>query len=304
MKNEQTAYIISIVAGLFMAVLGFVFFYISNSQSIYMDGIFSLVNMAMATITLILSRKIVSYKSEKFQFGIGQAEPMLNVIKALIFLGVLIFSLFLAIEALADGGREMNFDAGVIYALIAAAGCFLTSFLISRVERNTHSPMLTVERKAWFVDGVLSSAVLLVFGTGYLIRNSSLAIYLDYVDPAMMIILILMVLPIPVRIFRDNFFDLLFSAPPKETIENIEKHISTQLPRPGIQDYYFRTAKLGRFHEIHISVLMEKGKDLGAKVLDEIRTTLDENINQEVPYAIITIETTMDRSIYERMNEQ
>ena len=304
MKKEQTAYIISIISGLFMATLGFVFSHISNSQSIYLDGMFSLVNMAMATITLIVSRKVISYKSERFQFGIGQAEPILNVIKAFIFIGILLFAFFLAIQAIADGGRAMSFDSGVFYALIAAVGCFFTSFLISLVERNNKSPMLRVERKAWFVDGVLSSAVLLVFGAGYLIKGTNLASYSDYIDPVTMILLILLVIPIPIRIFKDNFNDLLFSAPPKETIQAIERHIDAELPQSSIEDYYFRTAKLGRFHSIHISVLVKKGKNLGAQVLDGIRIKLDTSINSEIPNSIIAIETTMDRQIYERINEQ
>lgn len=304
MKKEQTAYIISIFAGLFMAVLGFVFSHITNSQSIYMDGMFSLVNMSMASITFILSRKVVSYKSDRFQYGIGQAEPMINVIKAIIFLGVLIFALFLAIMAIWDGGRPMNFDSGILYALIAAVGCFLTAFLIKLVEKHNNSPMLAVERKGWFVDGILSSAVLLVFGAGYLIRNTELAKYSDYIDPGMMILLILLVLPIPIKIFKDNFFDLLFSAPPKVTIEIIEKHIDAEIPKSNIEDYFWRTAKLGRFHDVHISLLLKVGKDLGADALDEIRTRLHTSINSEVPNAIITLETTMNPQIFNHINEQ
>ncbi len=287
-----------------MALLGFVFSHFSNSQSIYMDGMFSLVNMTMSTITLILSRKVVSYKSDKFQFGIGQAEPIINVIKAFIFLGVLLFSLFLALEAIWDGGRPMLFNSGILYAMVAAAGCFLTSFFISRIERRHPSPMLSVERRGWFVDGVLSSAVLLVFGIGYLIRDTGLSMYSDYIDPVMMIILVIMVLPIPVIIFKDNFFDLLFSAPPRAIIQSIEKHIDSELPHERIRDYYFRTAKLGRFHAIHISVLLKNRRSLGAQALDEVRSRLDSMINREVPNSIITIETTVDPDIYERINEQ
>ncbi len=286
-----------------MAALGFVFSHITNSQSIYMDGMFSLVNMSMATITLILSRKVVSYKSDKYQFGIGQAEPILNVIKAFIFLGILVFSFFQAIQAIWDGGRTMLFNSGVLYALIAALGCFFTSFLISRVERNNPTPMLRVERRGWFVDGILSGAVLLVFGAGYLIRETGLAKYSDYIDPVMMIILVVLVLPIPIRIFRENFFDLLFSAPPRENIRIIENHIETALRGSDLQDYYFRTAKLGRFHHVHLSVLL-KTKRLATQALDELRTGLDAAINRDIPNSVITIETTLDRQIYNRINEQ
>lgn len=304
MKKEQTAYVISIFAGLFMAVLGFVFSHITNSQSVYMDGMFSLVNMSMASITFILSRKVVSYKSDRFQYGIGQAEPMVNVIKAIIFLGVLIYALFLAIMAFWDGGRPMNFDSGILYALIAAVGCFLTAFLIRIVERHNNTPMLAVERKGWFVDGILSSAVLLVFGAGYLIRNTDLARFSDYIDPGMMILLIILVLPIPIRIFKDNFFDLLFSAPPVKTIKIIEKLIDEALPGDYIKDYYFRTAKLGRFHDVHVSLLMKEGKNLGTEALDEFRSKLHTSINSEVDNTIITLETTLDPQIFKQINEQ
>ena len=163
--------------------------------------------------------------------------------------------------------------------------------------------MLAVERKGWFVDGILSSAVLLVFGVGYLIKETKLGVYSDYIDPAMMILLVLLVLPIPIGIFKSNFFDLLFSAPPKEHVEIIETYIDAILPRERIRDYHYRTAKLGRFHEVRISVMMKEDKIIGAVELDEIRTRIDSSINSEIPNSYITIETTLDTQIFERLNE-
>ncbi|GEM_PF-5894439 len=304
MKKEQTAYLISIAAGLFMAILGFTFSYISNSQSIYLDGMFSLINMAMATITLILSKKVISYKSEKFQFGISQAEPILNVIKALLFFSIMMFSLFMAINALLDGGREMKFDSGIIYALIATVGCLFAAFLISIVEKYNNSPLLAVEKKGWLIDGVLSGAVLIVFGIGYLIRNTEFSIYSSYIDPIMIIILIVLVLPIPLKIFNENFFDLLFSAPPKEIISIIEGHINSELKSAKMKDYYFRMAKIGRFYSIHISILQLNSKSLTSKELDNLRSNLNTVINKDLPNSILTIETTVDESIFRQINEQ
>ena len=119
-----------------------------------------------------------------------------------------------------------------------------------------------------------------------------------------MIILVLLVLPVPIKIFNSNFFDLLFSAPSKQVIDVVKKRIESELSTLSDFDYFFRTAKYGRFYNIHISILQGNNGSFTTQDMDTVRTKLNSSINKEIPNSIITIETTSDKILYQKINEQ
>lgn len=69
--------------------------------------------------------------------------------------------------------------SAVIYGVLATAGCLA-------------------------IDTVMSGAVLLAFVAGWAIQVTDLAVYLNYLDPAMVAVLCLLSLPISLRILIEN----------------------------------------------------------------------------------------------------
>ena len=212
-KSEQRAYTFSFFGAFFMAVLGFLFAFATDSEAILLDGVFSSINMAMIALTLYVCIKVLPLVNNRFQFGLSQMEPIINIAKACLFAAAIIFAIYSAVVVILHGGRRINFDLGIIYALAATLGCLLMTRLLSVMNKVNPTPLLVVEVKGWLVDAALSSAILFVFLISRLIQNTTWAVYLPYVDPSVLLIISVVIIPIPLTIFKDNFLELLTSAP-------------------------------------------------------------------------------------------
>lgn len=95
-KIEQFALKLSIVGTLFMAILGFSFAYLSRSEAVMLDGVFSLVAFTMSLLTLYVSRLVIKPDDDLFHFGYARFEPLLNVCKSLIIFVICVAALMQA----------------------------------------------------------------------------------------------------------------------------------------------------------------------------------------------------------------
>jgi len=297
--HEKRAYQLSLFGAFFMAALGFAFAYLTHSEAILLDGVFSLINMLMIGLTLFVFLRILPVVNNRFQFGMAQAEPMLNLVKAILFLCAIVFAIYSATVALIQGGRTIDFGLGVWYALIASVGCFLIVAIIHRINKKNPSPMLDVEKKGWMVDGFLSSAVFFVFIVGSLLKNTQWSIYLDYVDPIMVLFISTAIVPIPVKIFKDNFFELLLSAPSVKVQAEIDEKIQEVFKNYPIDDFYIRSAKTGRYFTVWIMCLNNEHQPMSMSDYDAIRQKLYKKFDVPVSKMYIYLEITTKPKIYE-----
>ncbi len=212
-SKERLALKISIAGALFMALLGFGFSILTDSEAIFLDGIFSLVNMAMGIVTLKVSQLVFEPSTHRFHFGKAQVEPLLNTTKGLIFIGIIIMAGYAAVQSILNGGRVMVFSWAILYSLIAALGCFAIGFYISNQNKQKPTPLLAVEAKGWMIDGILSSVVLFAFARGYFLNKTAYSAYTVYIDPGLVLVMSIFILPVPYKILKDNLLDLLLGAP-------------------------------------------------------------------------------------------
>jgi len=297
--SEKHAYLLSLFGAFFMAVLGLGFAYLTHSEAILLDGVFSLINMLMIGLTLFVFLRILPVVNDRFQFGMAQTEPMLNLIKAILFLCAVVFAIYSAIIALILGGRTIDFGLGVWYALIAGTGCFFIAAIIHRISKKSPSPMLDVEKKGWMVDGFLSSAVFFVFIVGSLLKNTQWDIYLNYVDPIMVLLISIAIIPIPVKIFKDNFFELLLSAPSLKVQSEIDDNIQEVFKDYPIDDFYIRSAKTGRYFTVWIMCLNNEQHPMTMLDYDAVRQRLYKKFDVPASKMYLYLEVTTKPQVYE-----
>jgi len=270
MANEQEnkALKLSGIGSLFMALLGFYFAWQASSDAILLDGVFSLVNLAMAILTLQVAKRVQQPPTSDFQFGLGQLEPMLNLFKGFIFLGVIIMAMFSAINSLASGGRNMAFGPAIDYATVALLGCLVFAFTIRHYAKMSNSGLLDVETKGWFIDSALSGAVLVTFIIGHSIKSSQFSWLTPYVDPGMVLCMCLLMLPVPFIILKSNLFDLLLNSPSKKSQQQLDQLLEVIIKKYSISHYNARYIKTSRSTFAHIFIF---SKSLSPKILDKIR---------------------------------
>lgn len=286
---------LSIVANVTMALLGFVFAWLTDSQAILMDGAFSFINCIVALATLQVARLVQQPEDSSFHFGYAHFEPMLNVFKGLLTLAICVFAAVASVQVMLDGGREIKPGLPIVYALIAAGGCFALAAVINRTSRYSNSEILRVEVKAWLIDGLLSLAVALAFAGMALLQNSAWAEFSPYADPLLMLVLVVAAAPIPFKIVKDNLLQLLWIAPSHTIQRSIDSVVDDWLHGSDTLQHSLHMVKIGRTLYVQVRLLLpasDAGKTL--EVLDRQRGELHEVLQKLYPEVVADILFTTD----------
>ncbi len=295
MKDESTALQISAGANLFFGLLGIGFALLTESGAILLDGFFSFIGFGIGLLTLKVSGLVERPDDEWFHFGYAYFEPFLNAVRGLILLAVTGYALVSAIIALLHGGREIVPGWALVYAAIAVAGCFLLAWTQRRAARANESPLLDVDAKAWLMDGVLSLVVAGAFLGALLVQGTRWDPVVDYVDPALVVLLVLLVLPVPLRIVRDNLGELLRVAPDPAIQAEVKHRFAQAVEGQGFRDTRLRMISAGRYFYLlnHIRVghtfrIQRVGE------LDELRTDIHAALEDLHPRLVIDTVFTED----------
>jgi len=299
MEQEINAYKISIAAACFMAVMGFTFAFFTSSSAILLDGLFSFINLFMSVLTLRVAILLNKSGNEKFHFGYMMSEPLLNTFKGLVMAGVMIFAFSGSVYAMFKGGRPILIGSAILYAVITVAGCTVISIVLRNKSKKLGYPLLELEAKGWLIDTVLSSIVLVTFIAGYFISKSSINHLLNYIDPLLVIVIVIVIAPIPFRILISNSRELLLSAPPLSVQDDIVQFIKQDPQITGNKDFDIKSAKTGRFYFVSIIILIEKQNPvINIEYLDKTRESIHQGLKKKYPHLLFSIEITADPNIY------
>ena len=254
--RESTALKSSAGANLFFGLLGIGFALLTQSGAILLDGFFSFIGFGIGLLTLRVSDLVERPDDQWFHFGYAYFEPFLNAVRGLILLAVTGYALVASVIALFHGGREIVPGWALVYAIIAVVGCFLLAWIQRRAARAIESPLLDVDAKAWLMDGVLSLVVAGAFLGALLIQGTRWDPVVDYVDPALVVLLVLLVLPVPLKIIRDNLGELLRVAPEPEIQAEVKRRFAQAVEGHGFRDTRLRMIGAGRYFYLlnHIRV--------------------------------------------------
>ncbi len=186
----------------------------------------------------------------------------------------------------------------MVYALIAGVGCFAIAWNQGRLAERTHSPLLKVDSKNWLIDGVLSVAVAVAFLVVVMLKGTSLDYLLPYTDPGIVIVLVLISLPIPAGIIRENWNQLLGRAPNSEFQKRTrDLVVSTLAPLPASQ-INLRMQEIGRFTYIQVYIVMPKREgqrsEDSMKLADEYRGSIFTVLSKEHTNLALDVILTRD----------
>ena len=247
MNRENRLLRLSVWMNLVWAALGIGFGLATESTAILLDGFFSLVGFAMALVTLRVASLVVQPPDEHFHFGYAQFEPFLNAVKGLLMLGVAAFALVAAVSALVHGGTQVNPGLAVVYAVLAMVGCFVVGGIQRNAAMKLGSPMLAVDAKNWLVDGAMSAVVAVAFGAAAILARTRWAGFVPYVDPLLVIMMVLGILFVPIGILRKSLREILAFAPPADLQADIRRRVDGALAGLPLESREVRMMKVGRF---------------------------------------------------------
>jgi cation diffusion facilitator family transporter len=138
---------------------------LAGSLAVLGDGIDSLVDIAIALMTLLVSRVVSRPADRDHPWGHGRAETVATALLAfLLFFAGAQLILNSAGRLIAGGGREIPGRLAVTAALVSIAGKLLLALVQRRFGKKADSAMLRANAKNMGADVILSAGVLAGLG--------------------------------------------------------------------------------------------------------------------------------------------
>ncbi|WP_295473029.1 cation transporter [uncultured Pseudomonas sp.] len=303
MRDERAVLRLSILVTVVVAGFGIVFGLLSGSFSIVFDGVYSLADASMSVLALIVATLIRRHTAEgeasrrlaeRFNMGFWHLEPMVLGINGTLLCGVSLYALINAIGSLLSGGRHLEFGFAIVYAVLTSLACFGLAALEFRANRQIRSDFVALDAKAWVMSGSISLALLIAFMLGALLERTEQAWLGPYIDPAVLAVICLIIIPMPIRTIRQALSDVLMVTPPalKHQVDSVAAQV---VERHGFITWQAYVAKVGRARQIELYFIVPA--DWPAWTLaqwDAVRDEVGEAIGGEGPNRWLTIAFTTD----------
>ena len=293
----------SIAATVLFSLLGICFGIISGSFSIVFDGVYSLVDACMSLLSLVVARLIaaaaaikpVSKKlQERFSMGLWHLEPMVLCLNGTLLVSVATYALFNAVGSLLEGGRELEFGWAILYTLITLIACVVMASVEKRANETINSDFVALDIKGWIMAGAITAALLLAFVFGYLIQGTRLEWVSPYIDPVILAMVCVVIIPLPISTIRQALADI-FLVTPADLKEHVDSVAQAFKEKHGLVSYRAYVARMGRCREIEIYFIVPP--DAPARTIaewDALREEVGELIGDKGPDRWLTVVFTGD----------
>jgi predicted Co/Zn/Cd cation transporter (cation efflux family) len=285
---------LSIGATVLIAGLGVLFGLVSGSLAILFDGFFSLIDAVITWLMLVVARLVAAEGNARFQYGYWHLEPLVVALKAAVMLVLIAFGFFGAVQSLLAGGNTPELGAAIFYAVLVALICFGTWFWLTRYNDRIESALVAIDAKSWLMSAVITTALLLAFGAARAMQGTDWERWIPYVDPAILALLSLLILPVPWRDARTAFEDI-FGIVPADLDAHVHAVMDAFVARHGFERYESYVTRTGRARFIEISILAPAGMSpKTVETFDALREEIGDAIGDAGPDRWLTIVFTAD----------
>nr|WP_274609817.1 MULTISPECIES: cation diffusion facilitator family transporter [unclassified Pseudomonas] len=278
-----------------VAIAGIVTGFVSGAQSILFDGFFSLIATFIKVLMLITAKLIAKESNQRFQFGFWHLEPMVLLIEGSFLLLIAIYAFLNGVFGIINGGREIELGLVIIYAAVFTVVEFAYFFYIRHRNRTLKSTLIQFDNISWLVDAMLSVGLLVSFLAALLLKSQGYHDWAMYVDPLILILLALSMLPAAFKILRPALRDVLGIAP-DQLDDKVRNVMEAAKAEHGFADYVSYVQKHGRARFIEIHIVLPDGYPLhSVATLDQLREEISSQLGQADTARWLTISFTGDR---------
>lgn len=303
MRNEQTLLRTSIVVTLGLAAFGVVIGLVARSSAIIFDGVYAVIDAAMTGLALLVARLIAASNaadatgrnySQRFTMGFWHLEPIVLGVNGMLLTGAAIYAAIESLGVILRGGREPEFGLAIIYAALTALVGAGMAVWVRRRNRDIRSELLALDVRAWIMTTALSVALFTAFVGGIAVRGTHYAWLTPYIDPAALLLVCVVIIPIPFKTIRQALSEILLVTPPtlKARVDGVAEEVAAQY---GFLSYHAFVAQVGRGVQIELNFVVPR--EWPAKRLEEwdaIRDEIGVRLGGDGPDLWLTIVFTTD----------
>lgn len=284
MHYEQKALYWGVAINVFSALLGLVFFFITKSQTMFLDAFISLILCVSTIISLVIARVVSKKDSEKFPLGRYAIENLFLIFRAILMLGIIAYTLIEGIVTIVhfyDGTLvsdvNINFTYMIIYAVLMVGSCVAINVIYSYYNRKLEVPseIIKIEITSSIFDGLVT-----LFAAGSLLIFTYVPIFSSISqigDSIVVIILSLGYLVLPIKEIIKQIRILTDKRENQDIESEIRKFLNDEYSNFKIYDVY--CALSGDVSSIYICLYPKE--DLAASEISDEFTSIREELGQE-----------------------
>lgn len=295
---------VSVYGNLLMIILGISFAVTTGSHAILLDGIYSVIAFVMALFAQRIAILVDRPPSDRFPFGYAHFEPIFNTLRSLLIIVISIFAFWSAIEDVIAGGHMIDTRQAFLYGVICTLICLGISFYERKLCRRIVSPLLVVDSRSWMIDGLLSVTATVAFLSAMILQNTGWQEGVLYIDPFLVILLVLIMIPIPIKMLKGSVREVLQANSADGVEQTLRENVERVVEPLNLQTVDIRMLKTGRYFYVMIYlVLKTEASGMTVFELDQIR----EKIISALPpcgerLIIDVVFTTQDKWLLEQQS--
>jgi predicted Co/Zn/Cd cation transporter (cation efflux family) len=270
---EKLGMKISVIGSSLLAISAIVMALIAKSQAILLDGLYTFITLVMAIVSLKVIELVKIPETKNRPFGYMSLEPFLNLIKSLVMVILLTVFLITNIQVLITGGRWISLDMTVVYIFICLfiyAGIIL---MLKKCGRRAQSSILALEIQNWQIDALQTIGIAVSLIIAMILIRIGYTSILPYIDPLIVIALVIISLPITLKVFVLELKRLLLVAPENRIEQEVLAHISDIADQYGISSTRVWGLKSGRTLFLFLYCDLKQDQ-ITIHMLDEIRRAI------------------------------
>ncbi len=290
MQTERRALVVSTVVALALGIVALVAGLFTGSGAILLDGAFNLCFFGTALLTLRIARLLERPDDERYPFGYVQFEPLINMVKGLLIIGVGLLAVADAGLSLSQGGQTVSTGPAMAYAGIGSLVCLSVLVFLWRAEARLRSPLVRGDVDNWAVNAAITAGMLLAFVAAFLLQRANLHAAARLVDPILVILIVAITAYVPIRMVRVGLNALLQRSAAHVKVKEIDAAIRRATGDLAPADILVRALRPGRTTYVlaHV-VLGDDRADVTVRETDQCRADISSALSSKFAPVVVDV---------------
>lgn len=274
--------------------------FLTGSQVILFDGVFSLIGVALTYLSIMSLKFIQKRDTWNYPFGKVAFEPFVAIVQYSIVLYICITNIATAIGVILNGGHAIDITSGILYGVFSAVFNFVVFTYLRRLTKEHVTAISKVELDQWKFSLLLGVGILVGFSISFGLTLTAYRDFTAFVDPILTIIITILFGRTAIISMKTCVKELMQGAPSPEMFTFVKSKIKEIKQHYNLSEHILRLGKVGSQLIIEIDFVIECQSELDSVLRqDEVRKKLADDF-EELPYEKwININFTGDKSLVE-----
>lgn len=256
--TEARALRLSVYASLLVGGVGIAWGLAVDSRVVLFDGVFTIFGTALSGLSLLASWAAGLEADERYPFGRGAVIPVAVLIQGAALLATLAYAAFDSVSLILAGGSDAAPLSVVGYGLVTLAVAIGVVVALPRLA--PHSELAAAEAAQWRAGAMLSGIIALGAAAASGAEAAGLDRVVAYADPALVLLAVVVLAPVPWRLLRAGGREILEAAPTPEVRRSIETAAERTRAEFDLGRPMVRATKLGRRLYVEVDFLVAAGE--------------------------------------------